>query len=83
MNAEPMIRLLGRKGYKHKIRHLNFAGCRLLCDKRMAYAAVGGRIGAEPAIRPPNRKDQYTKIGTPTLQNARLPCGKRMAYAAA
>lgn len=55
---------------------------RLLCDKRMVYAVVGGRLDTEPAIRLPSRKDQPTKTGTLTLQDARLPCGKRMAYAA-
>ena len=38
-----------------------------LCDKRMTYAAVGGRIGAEPAISFFGRKDLDTKSGTPTL----------------
>ena len=53
---------------------------RLPCGKRMAYAAVGGRIGAEPAIRFSGRKEVDTKTGTLTLQDARLLCGKRMAY---
>ena len=48
----------------------------------MAYAAVGGRIGAEPAISFFGRKDLDTKTGTLTLQNARVLCNKRMAYAA-
>ena len=48
----------------------------------MAYAAVGGRIGAEPVIRLFSRKDSIQKMSTLTLQDARLPCGKRMAYAA-
>ena len=48
----------------------------------MAYAAVGGRIGAEPTIRLLGRKNQNAKTGTLTLQDARLPCDKRMAYAA-
>ena len=48
----------------------------------MAYAAVGGRIGAEPAIRFSGRKEQHTKSGTLTLQDTRLPCNKRMVYAA-
>ena len=48
----------------------------------MAYAAVGGRIGAEPTIRLLGRKNQNAKTGTLTLQDARLPCGKRMAYTA-
>ena len=48
----------------------------------MAYAVVGGRIGAEPAIRFSGRKDSIQKIGTSTLQDARLPCNKRRVYAA-
>ena len=55
---------------------------RVLCDKRMAYAAVGGSLYAEYAIRLPGWKGADTKSGTLTLQDARLPYGKRMAYAA-
>ena len=48
----------------------------------MAYAAVGGRIGAEPTIRFSDQKGVDTKTGSLTLQDARLPCDERMAYAA-
>ena len=34
---------------------------RLLCNKRMAYAAVGGGLYAEYAIRLPDRKDSMQK----------------------
>jgi len=54
---------------------------RLPCNKRMAYAAVGGGIDAEPAIRFSGQKDSIQKTGILTLQGARLPCDKRMAYA--
>ena len=51
------------RGLDTKIGTSTLQDARLLCDKRMAYAAVGGRIGAEPAIRFPSWKDQYTKTG--------------------
>ena len=35
---------------------LTLQDARLLCDKRMAYAAVGGGLNAESAIRLPDRK---------------------------
>ena len=46
----------------------------------MAYAAVGGRIGAEPTIRFSDQKGVDTKTGSLTLQDARLLCDKRMVY---
>ena len=46
----------------------------------MAYAAVGGRIGAEPTIRFSDQKGLDTKTSTLTLQDARLLCDKRMVY---
>ena len=55
---------------------------RLLCDKRMTYATVGGGLDTEPAIRLLSRKDQHTKTGILTLQDARLPCDKCMTYTA-
>ena len=42
LNAEPAIRLLGRKGVDTKTGTLTLQDARLLCDKRMAYAVVGG-----------------------------------------
>ena len=48
----------------------------------MAYAAVGGRIGAEPPIRFSGQKGVDTKTSTLILQDTRLPCNKRMVYAA-
>ena len=54
---------------------------RLLCDKRMAYAAIGEGLDAEPAIRLLGQKDLNTKSGTLTLQDARLSYDKRMTYA--
>ena len=72
----------GRKGSEHKNGHLGFVDARLSCDKRMAYAAVGGGLNTEPAIRFSGRKGRDTKTGTRTLQDARLPCDKRRAYAA-
>ena len=77
----PTIRPLGRKDLDTKTGTLTLQDARLPCDKRMVYAAVGGRIGAEPAIRFSGRKDLDTKTGTLTLQGTRLPCGKRRAYA--
>ena len=58
---------------------------RLLCDKRRAYAAVGGRIGAEPAIRFLGQKRSEHKNGHPdfvgcpiTMRQAHgLCCGRR------
>ena len=35
---------------------LTLRDARLLCGKRMVYAAVGGGLNAEPAIRIPDRK---------------------------
>ena len=77
-----MIGLSGRKDLDTKTGTLTLQDARLPCDKRMAYAAVGGRIGAEPAIRLLGQKDLNTKTGTLTLQNTRLLCDKCMAYAA-
>ena len=51
LNAEPAIRLPGRKDQHTKTGILTLHDARLPCGKRMAYAADGGRIGAEPAIR--------------------------------
>ena len=38
---------------------------RVLCDKRMVYAAIGGGLDAEPTIRLPDRKglDTGSAIG--------------------
>ena len=82
LNAGPAIRFPSRKDQYTKAGSLALQDARLPCGKRMAYAAVGGRIGAEPAIRLSGREGQHTKIGTQTLQDARLLCDKRMAYAA-
>ena len=80
LNAEPAISFLGQKDSIQKMGTLTLQDARLSCDKRMAYAAVGGRIGAELAIGLSDRKDSIQKMGTRTLQDVRLPCGKRMAY---
>ena len=40
---------------------LTLQDARLLCDKRMAYAAVGGGLYAEHAIRLPDRKGSIKK----------------------
>ena len=78
----PTIRPLGRKDLDTKTSTPTLQDARLPCNKRMAYAAVGGGLDAEPAIRLPGRKDLDTKTGTLTLQDARLLCDKRMVYAA-
>ena len=70
------------RGLNTKSGTLTLQNVRLPCDKRMAYAAVRGRIGAEPAIRLSDRNDSIQKTSTPTLQDAQLSCDKRMAYAA-
>ena len=54
----------------------------MLCEKHMAYAAIGEGLDDEPAIRLSGQKDSIQKTGILTLQGARLPCDKRMAYAA-
>ena len=72
----------GREEQHTKSGTLALQDARLLCDKRMAYATVGGGLEAEPAIRFLGQKDLDTKTGTLALQDARLPCDKRMAYAA-
>ena len=45
MDAEPAIRLLSRKEQHTKAGTLTLQDARLPCDKRMAYAAVGGGAG--------------------------------------
>ena len=75
MKALPRERLNTQSGT------LTLQDARLLCDKRMAYATVGGGLDTGPAIRLLGQKDLDTKSGTLTLQDARLPCDKRMAYA--
>ena len=40
---------------------LTLQDARLLCDKRMTYAAVGGGLYAEHAIRLPDRKGSIQK----------------------
>ena len=80
-NRKKMKALL-RERLNTKTGTLTLQDARLPCDKRRAYATVGGRIGAEPAIRLPGQKDLDTKTGTLILQDARLPCDKRMVYAA-
>ena len=71
----------GRKGADTKTGTRTLQDARLSCDKRMAYAVVGGGLYTEPAIRLFSRKGQHTKSGTLALQDARLPCNKRMVYA--
>ncbi len=81
LDTEPAIRLLGQMDLDTKTGTLTLQDARLLCDKRMAYATVGGGLDTGPAIRLLGQKDLDTKSGTLTLQDARLPCDKRMAYA--
>ena len=40
---------------------LTLQDARLLCDKRMAYAMVGGGLDTEPTIRLPDRKGSIQK----------------------
>ena len=76
-----MIGLSGRKDLDTKTGTLTLQDARLLYDKRMAYAAVGGGLDTGSAIRFSGRKGWDTKTDTLTLQDARLPCDKRRAYA--
>ena len=82
LDNEPTIRPLIRKEQHTKTGTLTLQDAPLSCGKRMAYAAVGGRIGAKPVIRFSGRKGVDTKIGTLTLQGIRFSCDKRMAYTA-
>ena len=81
LNAEPAIRLPGRKDQHTKMDTRTLQDTRLSCGKRMVYTMVGEGLDAEPAIRLLSRKYQHTKSGTLILQDARLLCDKRMAYA--
>ena len=45
------------RGLNTKTSTLTLQDARLPCDKRRAYAVVGGGLGAEPAIRLLGRKD--------------------------
>ena len=80
LDAESAIGLSDRKYQHTKTGTLTLQDARLLCGKRMAYAAAGGGLDAEPAIRLSGRKDSIQKMGTLTLQDARLPCNKCRAY---
>ena len=51
MDAEPAIGLSQSEGYHIKTSTLTLQDARLLYDKRMAYAMVGGGLDAESAIR--------------------------------
>ena len=44
------------RGLNTKMGTLTLQDARLPCDKRMAYAVVGGSLYAEPAIRLSDRK---------------------------
>ena len=50
------MKALPRERLDTKTGTLTLQNARLPCDKRMAYAAVGGSLDAEPAIRFPDRK---------------------------
>ena len=50
------MKALPRERLDTKSSTLTLQDARLLCDKRMAYAADGGGLNAEPAIRFLNRK---------------------------
>ena len=51
------MKVLPRERLNTKTSSLTLQDARLLCDKRMAYAAVGGSLYAEYAIRLSDQKD--------------------------
>ena len=51
---------------------LTLQDARLLCDKRMTYAAVGGGLYAEPEIRFLGRKGQNARARGWTLPSERF-----------
>ncbi|ETK11424.1 hypothetical protein T235_15495 [Tannerella sp. oral taxon BU063 isolate Cell 8/11] len=55
------MKALPRKRLDTKTGTLTLQDARLLCDKRMAYAAVGGSLYAEHAIRLPDQKGSIQK----------------------
>ena len=55
------MKVLPRERLNTKTGTLTLQDARLLCDKRMAYTAVGGGLYAEPAIRLPDRKGRIQK----------------------
>lgn len=55
------MKVLSRKRLDTKMGTPTLQDARLLCDKRMAYAVVGGGLYAEPAIRFPDRKGSIQK----------------------
>ena len=59
-NRKRMKALL-REGLNTKTGTPTLQDARLLCDKRMAYAAVGGGLYTEHAIRLPDRKGSIQK----------------------
>ena len=61
LDAGPTIRLSDRKDQHTKTGTLTLQDARLSCDKRMAYAAVGGGLYAEHAIRLLGRKGSIPK----------------------
>ena len=78
LNAEPAIRLPGRKDLDTKTGTMTLQDARLLCDKRMVYAAIGGGLNAGSAIRLPGRKGSGYKIGHPDF--AGCPIVMRQAH---
>ena len=55
------MKVLSRERLNTKTGTLTSQDARLLCDKRMAYAAVGGGLDTEPEIRFLDRKDSIQK----------------------
>ena len=51
---------------------LTLQDARLLCDKRMAYAAVGRSLNAESAIRPSSQKGRNARARRGTLPGERF-----------
>ena len=55
------MKVLPRERLNTKTGTLTLQDARLVCDKRMTYAAVGGSLYAEHAIRLPDRKGSIQK----------------------
>ena len=55
------MKVLPKERLNTKTSTLALQDARLLCDKRMAYTAVGGSLYAEHAIRLPDRKGSIKK----------------------
>ena len=62
LNAEPAIRLPGQKDQHTKTGTLTLQDARLPCDKRMAYAVVGG--GRTLNLRLDSSVERVRMLGT-------------------